>query len=190
MTGLKIPTPSFLRYTRATADAIATQSPADDLISANHDRWVRCITIYAPQQTVYRWLCQLTVAPYSFDALDFAGRRSPRTLTPGAEQLRTGQHFLIFAITSFVPNSSIAGISRPEFVRRYGQIAVSYSVDPLGPRATLLRANACIQHSDGGVGFRRLLLAAGDKIMAGRQLRTMKALAESASEKRLHNEPD
>ncbi|MFT4227225.1 hypothetical protein [Micropruina sp.] len=176
--GFRIPVPSLLRHTRAAPGEIDEPSPADDLLASNCDRWVRCITVNAPRQLVYRWLCQLTVAPYSFDAIDFPGRRSPVTLTPGAERLRVGQHFLIFAITSFAPNSYLAGISRPEFDRSYGRIAISYSVTSLDDDATRLRANACVQH-DAGIGVRHLALAAGDKIMAGRQLRNLKARAEA-----------
>ena len=185
MTRFSIPVPSVLRCTRATPDEIAAPSPADDMVPADCDRWVRCITINAPHPRVYRWLCQLTVAPYSFDAIDFPGRRSPRELTPGAERLRIGQHFLIFEVTGFVPDSYIAGCSRPEFDRAYGRIAVSYSVKPLDSHTTRLRANACVQHSENGtgetgIGIRRLVLAAGDKVMAGRQLRTLRARAETA----------
>lgn len=180
MSAFTIPIPSMLRYTRATPDEIDEPSPADDLIDSNCDRWVRCITINAPRRVVYRWLCQLTVAPYSFDAIDFPGRRSPGTLTPGAEQLRVGQYFLIFAITSTVRDSYIAGMSRPEFDRAYGHIAVSYSVTSLDDDTTRLRANACVQHGM-GIGIRHLALAAGDKVMAGRQLRNLKARAESAN---------
>ena len=179
MSRLAIPVPALLRHTRATADEVAAHSPADDLMRADCDRWVRCITVNVPHQTVYRWLCQLTVAPYSIDAIDFPGRRSPRVLIPGAERLRIGQHFLIFAITSFAPDGYIAGLSRPEFDRVYGRIAVSYSVDPLDDRTTRLRANACVARPISGIGVRHLALAAGDKIMAGRQLRVLKARAES-----------
>ncbi len=175
-----IPVPAILRYTRATAEEIATPSPADELMPKDCDRWVRCITISAPHQVVYRWLCQLTVAPYSFDTIDFPGRRSPRTLTPGAEALEIGQPFLIFAVTSFSPDAHIAGLSRPEFTRTYGHIAVSYSAMPLDARTTRLRANACIAHTARGRGLRRLALAAGDKLMAGRQLRVLKTYAESS----------
>lgn len=178
MSAFTIPVPRALRYTRATAAEVDEPSPADEIIDSNCDRWVRCITINAPRRVVYRWLCQLTVAPYSFDAIDFPGRRSPGTLTPGAEQLRVGQHFLIFAITSFVPNSYIAGMSRPEFHRSYGRIAVSYAVTSLDSHTTRLRANACVQHGT-GIGIRHLTLAAGDKVMAGRQLRNLKARAEA-----------
>lgn len=156
-----------------------TPSPADTLIPDHCDRWVRCITINAPLEVVFRWLCQLTVAPYSFDSIDFPGRRSPRELTPGADKLQIGQHFLIFAITDFATDSHVAGMSRPEFTRRYGHISVSYSVTQRAENQTRLRANACVSRSSTDLGVRRIALAAGDKLMAGRQLRVLKALSES-----------
>lgn len=173
-----IPTPRLLRYTRATEAEINLISAADELITTRCDRWIRAITINAPPSIVYRWLCQLTVAPYSFDAIDFPGRRSPHQLTPGAENLRVGQDFLIFHITGCRPDEYIAGVSRPEFRDTYGEISVSYSVTSSGAQ-TRLRANACVSHLPGGTGLRRLALAAGDKLMAGRQLRVLKSRAES-----------
>lgn len=174
--------PAFLRLTHATAADVAASSPADDLIPSAADRWVRCIDVEAPPDHVYRWLCQLTVAPYSFDIIDNLGRRSPGELTPGAENLTIGQNFLIFAITSFEPGRYLAGMSRPEFTRRYGEISVSYQALPRGATGTRLRANACLAPSTGIV--RRTALAAGDKIMAGRQLRNLKRLAESSLPRR------
>lgn len=140
------------------------------------DRWVRCVDVEAPTDHVYRWLCQLTVAPYSYDWIDNLGRRSPTTLTPGAEQLTIGQPFLIFSITSFKPNHHVAGRSRPEFHRVYGDITVSYQVIPRPGDATRLQANACLNRSIHPII--RTVLTAGDKIMAGRQLAKLKALAE------------
>lgn len=167
---------SGFRYTNATADEIRASSPADELMPNAAERWVRCITIRAPHPVVYRWLCQLTVAPYSFDSIDFPGRQSPEQLTPGADQLHIGQPFLIFAISSFKENTFIAGMARPEFEHRYGRLAVSYAVRPLTTDTTRIQANLCVPPSL--PRFRRWALAVGDSIMAGRQLVRLRNLAE------------
>ncbi|MDO5082598.1 hypothetical protein EII34_00925 [Arachnia propionica] len=168
--------PRFLRCTNAVAEDIHRFSPADDLMPEAADRWVRCIDVNAPTQHVYRWLCQLTVAPYSYDWIDNRGRRSPRTLTAGADRLTLGQPFLIFSITSFQPGRHITGRSRPEFHRVYGDIAVSYQVIPRPEGTTRLQANACLARSTSPII--RFALAVGDKVMAGKQLAKLKVLAE------------
>ncbi|SYZ32270.1 Uncharacterised protein [Propionibacterium australiense] len=171
--------PAFFRYTNADPRDINRHCPADDLMPHSADRWVRCIDINAPQGFVYRWLCQLTVAPYSIDWLDHPGRRSPRTLTLDAERLTIGQPFLIFAIDSFVSGKSISGRSRPQFIPVYGDIAVSYEALPRSPKTTRLQATACLSRRT--PALTRTFLALGDKIMAGRQLKNLKALAEQSS---------
>lgn len=170
--------PRFLRCTNAAVEDIHRFSPADELMPDAADRWVRCIDVSAPTHHVYRWLCQLTVAPYSYDWIDNLGRRSPTDLTAGAEQLALGQPFLIFSITTFQPGHHITGRSRPEFHRVYGDIAVSYQVIRLSEDTTRLQANACLARSTNPII--RIALAAGDKVMAGRQLAKLKILAEQS----------
>lgn len=170
--------PALVRVTRARRDEVERRSRADELMADPCDRWVRCITITAPSPHVYRWLCQLTIAPYSFDLVDNAGRSSPAHLTPDADDLSIGRPFLIFSITDFEEGRFIAGRSRPRFRRVYGDITVSYEIHPLPSGTTRLQANACISHRTGLM--RRALLASGDKIMAGRQLRVLKRRAETS----------
>ncbi|MFZ1178196.1 MAG: hypothetical protein WAO15_18365 [Mycobacterium sp.] len=48
---------------------------------------------------MFSWLCQLRVAPNSYDALDNLGRRSPRERNPELVHLQLGQRFMtVFAL--------------------------------------------------------------------------------------------
>ena len=87
-----------------------------------------------PPALVFRWLCQLRVAPYSYDLIDNGGRRSPQTLTPGLELLERGQRFMpIFRLAEFEPGRSITLRSRGTV---FGDVVVTYRVrDTRGRRA-------------------------------------------------------
>jgi hypothetical protein len=74
---------------------------------------------------VFSWLCQLRVAPYSYDLLDNIGRRSPRERNPELVRLEVGQRFMtVFALQSFVNGEQIT-------LRSTG-VAVTYRVQPEG----------------------------------------------------------
>ena len=123
----------------------------------------RAVDVDAPPEVVFRWLCQLRAAPYSYDWIDNLGRRSPRELTPGLEDLHPGQRFMtIFRLHSFEPDDHIT------IVRGSG-LAITYRVTPgrLHMRA-LWR------------WWRVPGVALGDLIMARKQLLTLSELARRA----------
>jgi hypothetical protein len=126
----------------------------------------RAITIAAPPAIVFAWLCQLRVAPYSYDILDNLGRRSPRRRDPELVHLEVGQRFMaLFKLESFVHGESIT-------LRTKG-VAVTYAVRPKGPGSRL--------HARVVFGGPRLLarvVAAGDLVMMRKQLLTLRSLAE------------
>ncbi|MEV6391929.1 hypothetical protein [Nocardia xishanensis] len=136
----------------------------------------RAISIAAPPCLVYHWLCQLRVAPYSYDLLDNWGKRSPRERDPRLTELEVGQRFMsAFRLESFVLGRHITLVS--------GRIAVTYAVRPERDGTRLVIRIRC--------GATRLvghLLAFGDVFMARKQLLTLRELAE-AEARRAVTEP-
>jgi len=114
----------------------------------------RAVTVQAEPPVVFRWLCQLRVAPYSFDLVDNLGRRSPRTLTPGLESLEVGQRFAtIFTLVDWVPDEMVAlEITEPAGIRLFGRLPLIYQTVPLesGPTESEgARRSAATSHSPG-----------------------------------------
>ncbi|WP_431782920.1 hypothetical protein [Streptomyces chumphonensis] len=155
--------------------------PCDDLLSSPREHWYRAVTVRADAATVFRWLCQLKVAPYSYDLLDNLGRRSPRRLTPGAERLETGQRVMtIFRLVDFEPDRQLTVVlDKPRALRLFGGFALTYTVEEVAPRVTRLVAKLVVGDDDGVLGrLRRPLMAWGDLLMMHRQLTTLRTLAE------------
>lgn len=156
----------------ATREELTLTLACDGLLSGAPVRLHRAVSISAPAATVFRWLCQLKLAPYSYDVIDNFGRRSPRQLTSGAEQLQVGQRFMtIFSLASFASDEHITLRSR--------RTAVTYAVLPTGKHARLL-ARVLFDPPGGrfGATLTGQALALGDLVMMRKQLLTLKALAE------------
>lgn len=135
--------------------------------------------VAAPPSVVFRWLCQLRQAPYSYDWADNSGRRSPRQLTPGLDRLQVGQKLLVVTITSFARDEHLTGRATPKAARLYGLISLTYRVRTEGERDSRLVARLVIRRPRRGWETARyFLLAWGDLLMTRKQLLTLKELAE------------
>jgi hypothetical protein len=126
----------------------------------------RGISIDASPSLVFCWLCQLRVAPYSYDILDNVGRRSPRQRSLELCDLEVGQRFMtIFTLRSFDDAEQIT-------LRSKG-VAVTYALRPQGA-GTRLHVRVLFEVP----WFHGRLLALADMVMMRKQLLTLKALAE------------
>jgi hypothetical protein len=148
-----------------------------------HDVYFRAVGIDAPAASVFRWLCQMRVAPYSYDWLDNGGRRSPRRLIAGKEELRVGQRFMtIFRLAEFERDVHITLVQR-QLQRVLGSVAVTYLLVPCGEGACRLVVKVNVRHAGGPIEsrLRDALLPWGDLVMMRKQLLTFKQLAEATA---------
>ena len=151
--------------------------PCDALAPDAETRADRAISIDAPPPIVFGWLCQLRVAPYSYDILDNLGHRSPRKRDPGLTQLEVGQRFMtIFALQSFVDGEHIT-------LRSKG-VTVTYASGRGGRLTAYVRVLF-----DRTIARRAELLALGDLVMMRKQLLTLKRLAEQEATSGVHRTP-
>jgi hypothetical protein len=161
----------------SSASERALPFPCDALLPAPDAVLFRAVDVHADAQTVFRWLCQLRVAPYSYDRIDNRGRRSPQTLTPAADELQAGQRVMgIFRITTFEPGRSITLLSSG---RLLGRVGATYLAEPLAPSRSRLLVKMCVAYAARGLPM-RVLFPPGDLVMMRRQLLNLKALAERA----------
>jgi len=166
------------RWGATAAEAEATY-PCDGLAEAPYIALTRAIDVDAPGPVVFRWLCQLRDAPYSYDWVDNLGRRSPRELTPGPDQLEPGQRFTIATITSFATDHHITGRATPAAERLFGVISLTYAVVSRGPHRSRLIIRLDVHRPTRlWEKARYRFLSWGDLIMMRKQLRTLKGLAE------------
>jgi hypothetical protein len=165
--------------------------PCDALIERPDRVLFRAVDVVAPADLVFRWLCQLRRAPYSYDWIDNLGRRSPRQLTPGLDRLEVGQSIAtIFRLAAFEEGRSITFGADTGLL---GRVAMTYRAVPVGPGADAgagagadattgscrLVVKLAFAWPPGLLGpVIRTLLPAGDLVMMRRQLLNLKALAE------------
>jgi hypothetical protein len=159
--------------------------PGDSSESAGTYFLWRGVDVAAPAPRVFRWLCQLRVAPYSYDWIDNRGRRSPRTLDPQLEHLERGQRFMqIFVLESFEPGVQVT-LATPigsRGAQLFGVVRVSYWARSVAADRTRLLVKLRVVPERGLFGRAlRTLLPWGDLVMMRRQLLNLKALAEAAA---------
>ena len=179
--------PSVFRVWGTRPDEILLGYPCDrflDVLDEDDfdEAYYRGTSIHAPPEIIFRWLCQLRIAPYSYDWVDNFGRKSPSTLTPGLEELRVGQDVMtIFELVDFEEDRQLTiRMKRGLFgSKAFGDTVVSYLIEPDDGGNCRLLVKLLIRYPKGILGWlTRLILPLGDLIMMRRQLLNFKELSE------------
>ena len=160
----------------STPEERALSFPCDRFLSRVDDVLYRGITVAAPAPIVFRWLCQLRVAPYSYDWIDNFGRTSPRELVPGLERLHLGARVMtFFELVDFEPDRQLTAVSPAGM---FGRCAATYLVLPAGPERCRLVVKLLAAYPPALRPVMQRLFAPADWIMMRKQLLNLKELAE------------
>jgi hypothetical protein len=163
--------------------------PCDALVNDPNLVLFRAVDVAAPPALLFSWLCQLKVAPYSYDWIDNLGRQSPRVRDPANERLESGMPLMggLFRLASFDPGRHLTLVVAGTKI--FGDLAITYQVLPAGEAASRLIAKLVSRL--GRWSAMRLALPTGDLIMMRRQLLNFRALAEKehAAGHALHRRP-
>lgn len=155
----------------------------DQVLPDSNDVFYRAITIKAEAEIIFKWLCQMRVAPYSYDLVDNLGRRSPRKLTTELSDLEIGHKFMfIFELIHFIKNQELTiALPNRAFLSKFcGSCAITYLIHvDSSENLNRLVVKFAMRYPTNIIGWlMRNLLPAGDFIMARKQLITFKKLAE------------
>jgi hypothetical protein len=160
--------------------------PCDRFVEQAEAAYFRGITVRATSPVLFRWLCQMRAAPYSYDWIDNGGRRSPRTLTPGLEELAVGQSVMrIFTLVDFAKDQHLTLRIKhgTGTFSLFGDLALTYLIVPETPERCRLLVKIVVRYPRGFTGaLIRRGLPWGDLVMMRRQLLNLKTLAESAGD--------
>ena len=155
----------------------------DTVITQPDAALYRGVTVNAPSRTIFRWLCQMRIAPYSYDWIDNGGKQSPRELTAGLDQLVIGQDVMtIFTLVAFERDRHLTLRMKPgsSAARTFGDIAISYLIVESSPHSCRLLVKLIANYPRNAKGrVMKILLPWGDLIMMRRQLLNLKQLAEA-----------
>jgi hypothetical protein len=170
-------TASAVRAWGTTRRERARPFPCDRWLPDADDALYRAVDVDAPPAVVFRWLCQLRVAPYSYDWIDNFGRRSPDRLTPGLDHLALGQRVMTFF--ELVEFETDRHLTARTVAGALWTFAASYVVVARAGGGSRLVVKLLVHWPPGPLGWAtRLLFPAGDLVMMRKQLLTLKRLAE------------
>ena len=166
-----------------TAAEMARPYPCDEWVESPTLVAWRGVTVNVSPEDLWPWITQVRVAPYSYDWIDNAGRRSPRTLL-GLPEPTAGESFTCAAGVKLGRILSVEA-PRPLTARIAGAV-MSYVLERPPREAGTRLVMKIVSETPRPLAP---LLSVGDLVMARRQLLNWKHLAETASALQASAEP-
>ncbi len=150
----------------------------DEVLPESDMTLYRAIDVEAPAAVTYRWLCQMRVAPYSYDKLDNGGRQSPQELIAGPRAGR-GRPALDGRSSGSRRSSPAAASPCSRRARSSGSSrSPTWSSRSANDRSRLVVKIRGRTSRDPLGLLMRLILPPGDLVMMRRQLLNLAELAE------------
>lgn len=145
------------------------------------ETYYRGITINASAEIIFKWLCQLRIAPYSYDFIDNSGRKSPQYLLNDQPELVVGQSALLtYEIINFEINKHITLGIKQDSSYPLTNLAVSYLIIPKDSKTCRLLVKCNCKYKKGISAYiAKKFLLWGDLVMMRKQLLNFKKLSES-----------
>ncbi|WP_444997936.1 hypothetical protein [Aliikangiella sp. IMCC44359] len=168
-----------------TKEELQLTYPCDRVPNLPKTVYFRGIDIATSVEQVFPWLCQMRIAPYSYDWLDNFGKQSPQHLTQELTNLELGQIFMTgFKLVDFEKNSHVTIRSRDEldwWMRVFGDLVVSYCLFPVDKSSCRLVVKLRLAYPTGAIMrvLMKMLLPPGDTFMMHKQISNFKRLSEN-----------
>jgi hypothetical protein len=153
-----------------TENEVGRHYPCDDFVRAPTLQAWRGVTVHATPETLWPWVAQIRIAPYSYDWIDNLGHRSPQQLV-GLPEPVVGEPFTTAATRHA---GRILAVEPPNHLT--GEIMGACMSYVLAPEAQTTRLLMKIVTAMGR--WATPWLSVCDLIMARRQLLNLKCLAE------------
>jgi len=173
---------SFYKNWGVASHEHCLEFPCDRYGDYFSDTWFRGITIHVESEIIFQWICQMRVAPYSYDWIDNFCRKSPQILIPGVDQLEIGQKIMtIFDLIDFEPNKHLTFRLNKKIPKIFGDTIISYMIIQKKSHFCRLLVKILVNYPKGLSGaFLQYILSFGDLVMMRRQMINFKILCEQA----------
>jgi hypothetical protein len=167
----------------STDKEIAAKYKADEYCPQSDVRVVRTVEVNVPPEYIFRWVRQMPEAgAYSWDLLDFRGRKSVERLIADLPDLKEGDDFLIGKVVEVKRNKSITlDIGSDSKFPKMGIKCMygGYYFDDIGHDKTRVSMVMRAEY----VGFwgwlySQVIIEMGDFFMTTKQLSRLKELSE------------